>query len=174
MQTLIPSICGFLLAIPLAHFILHAFLSYWRKHILAYYLFSILLFAFVVFICNLVIAPEIPLFSIPNYLLFIAILTIIVSIIIALISLFSLGIKRFLLLAVLKPDAVQQKTFYPGLYKLFPHPAYLAYFCIATASFLILPTQTTFLAWLLFVLTMPMVVLLEEHELNQRTKKGTQ
>lgn len=171
MENYIPMVFGFLIAIPVAHFLLHALLKYWQKHIFAFYTTATVFFLFLIYMANLVIPTTDKLFHLSEILITIATLLIFLSIVVIFFSMKSLGIKRFLLLAVLNPKIVQQKVFYPGLYKFFPHPAYLAYFVIATSSFLILPNKETLYFWLLFTLTMPLLIILEEHELISRTNK---
>ena len=162
-------IAAIMIPIPIAHLWLHALLPFWKKYPRLFYVVAGIFLFF-----SLWLVPGMARFS--PYLFrptpFHTILgwgAMISGLILILSSFFTLGPKRFLVWAVLRPDSVPPRRIQTGPFQFIPHPAYLGYLLIALGN--LLTGGKSYLAGILFytILTLPLIIWFEEHELKERT-----
>lgn len=164
-------IIAFIVPIPIFHLWLHALLDFWKKHPLAYYaicapfwIASFFLFQSIDQLSPYLFTPSETLVKIGYALMTLGALG-------AVSSFLTLGPKRFLMWAVLRPFSTPQKIVSSGPFKCVPHPAYLGYLCAALGDFL-MSGKLYLAATLIFLLALtPLVIYFENRELTQRAKK---
>lgn len=154
--------------VPIIHFWLHALLPWWRKRPVLFYLWALLLF-----FCALSVAPYIA--SISPCIFTPSVITRsfgiglkVIGALAILTSIMTIGIKRFFLWAVLKPESVPKIRIIKGPFKFVPHPAYFGYILLVLGN--LLGSGALYLvgilAWL--VAFLPLVIILEEKEIDAR------
>lgn len=166
---LIPFFTIFLLApIPVLHIFLHAFLGGWKKYPLGLYLTGAVLWVVSYFVAGALqpmneqlFLPSMALIGLAEIIAFLGLLLIIWSFI-------TIGPKRFLLWAVVKPEAVEQKYIKTGPFRLMPHPAYVGYLMAATAAVLATGKVVLFVFFVYSLVLLFIVILLENHEIKNR------
>jgi|GEM_PF-1117339 len=168
---LIPFLTIFLLApIPVIHIFLHAFLGGWKKYPLGLYLTGAVLWVASYFAAGALqpmdgqlFMPSAAIIGLAEIIAFLGLLLIIWSFI-------TIGPKRFLLWAVVKPEAVEQKYIKAGPFRLMPHPAYVGYLMAATAAVLATGKVALFIFLVYSFVLLFVVILLENHEMKKRLK----
>lgn len=162
-----------LLIFPVAivHFWFHALLPTWRKHPVSFYLFAALIWG-ITWVGLRNFAPHsVDLFSPTEPWAMIGKGLKILGLVMAVSSLATLGIRRFFLWAVLRPDSVPKIRFTKGPFAFVPHPAYFGYILIAIGD--VMGTGETYSMITVFVLLAltPLMIWLEEEELRKRLGK---
>lgn len=159
------------LAVPVMHLWLHALLPWWRQRPGRFYVWAGLLACGSLLLAKhwAAVSPQIFIPSgmaqMAGYLLVIFGAGLVLS------SIITLGPRRFFLWAVFYPDAVPRVRIRSGVFKFFPHPAYLAYLLAALGNFL--SNGQLYLLGLLIWATVltPVVIYLEEQELSRRVNE---
>lgn len=162
----------FLLApIPVTHFILHAFLPFWRKYTVWFYLTSMILWILSFFVAVVLARFGTQLFTPLNQLTAVSVVLALFALFMILSSVITIGPKRFFLWAVLKPTTVEQKYIKSGPYYFISHPAYFGYTLITIAAFLATGRAVMFGFFLYTLFLILVVILLENHEIKKRLNK---
>lgn len=81
----------------------------------------------------------------------------------------TLGARRYFLYEVVSPSGKHNRV-QKGPYRFLPHPAYFSYFVIIIAAYLLTGTAAILAVTIEYVVMIPMVVMLENHELKKRLK----
>lgn len=175
MSTFIIFLLIFLLGpIPLFHITLHVFLRLWRKAPHLLYVSATFLWALSLSIASYLYVWPVALFFPPLWLQTFGVIFGVFSIALILWAFFTLGPKRFMVWAVVAPEAVEQKYVKSGPYRLLPHPAYLGYMGTALAAFLATGLASAFGFFIYSLVFLMVVILLENHEMKNRLKDTPQ
>lgn len=160
-------IAAIIAPVPLFHLWLHALLPQWQR-------FPWMVYAWGLFLWILSLALfaklESGLFFIPQKdIKWLGWSLIIFGTISIVSSIITLGMKRFFMWAVLKPDSVTQKHITKGILHFVPHPAYFGYLAISLGNFLSIGEWHLLFLFLYLLIFTPIVIRLEEEELHRRT-----
>lgn len=152
----------------LIHLWLHALLTWWKRCPYVFYALSGLSWVLawkaieiIEPISRIIFAPSFVIEKIGLSLMAIGLAGVILSLV-------SLGPKRFFMWAVFKPESVSQKRITGGIFKFVPHPAYIGYILVALGNFLSSGQFYILIIFLTAIILMPIVIWLEEHELEKR------
>lgn len=157
-----------ILPVPVIHLWLHALLNFWRKQPWNFYIFCALVWIGVGFLINNLNEISLVLFE-PSYALKVCGYILVGFGFAAAISSFvTLGYKRFLVWAVLRPESVKQQKFKIGPFRFLPHPAYIGYIFVAVGNFLTSGALYLLLVLAVAFILMPVVIFLEEEEMVKR------
>ena len=171
MAALIIFLLIFLLGpIPLFHITLHLFLRLWRKAPHLLYVSATVLWALSLSIASYLYAWPAILFVPPVWLQVFGAIFGAFSLSLILWAFFTLGPKRFMVWAVVAPEAVEQKYIKSGPYRVLPHPAYLGYMATALAVLLITGLASAFGFLVYSLVSLMIVILLENNEMKNRLK----
>ena len=163
-------IAAIIATIPLFHFWLHALLAWWRRFPLLLYVWGLGLGIFSVVFFEWIV-PSSQIFQPSSSLKILGWLFVLVSLPVALWSIFTLGLKRFFVWEVLQPESVFKTREESGPFRYLPHPAYISY-VLAAIGLVLVSGQVFTVALLIYMLiVMPIVIWLEEKELETRFKK---
>ncbi|EKD33206.1 MAG: hypothetical protein ACD_76C00068G0003 [uncultured bacterium] len=161
-------ISAILFPIPLINLWLHAFLPFWRRHKRSFPFVALIFWvaSFFWFKKLSVFSPDA--FAPTETMVLVGYALMIIGFLFVILSVLTLGIKRFFLVAVLDPKGVEQVRIKIGVFRHFPHPAYVGYLIVAAGNFL--SSGAIYLGGVLIFLLflMPIIILLEEHELEKR------
>jgi len=156
--------------IPIFHFLLHSFLKFWKKNIKLFYLIVILIWILNGFITLLILKISTVLFSLPQWLIILSNITIFSSLLLIFWSIITLGPREYFLLSTIEQSNIQLKIIKSGPYKTFTHPAYISYILISIFSFLITGKLILLLFNIYFIISIFLVINLEEKELKKRSE----
>lgn len=167
-------IASILAPAPIIHLWFHALLYFWKKNIYVFYawVFTIWLGSFFVF--RHIDPGSSKIFfqyASPAFLYF-GILMRFTGALMVLSSIYTLGIKRFFLWCVLKPetsgcDVVRHK----GPFEFVPHPAYFGYMLLLLGNFFSSGKMYLLYSFIFLFTFMPIVIMLEDEELRDRIKR---
>ncbi|MBI5728527.1 MAG: hypothetical protein HY984_02115 [Candidatus Magasanikbacteria bacterium] len=161
-------IAALMLPIPLAHLWLHALLPWWKKYPRLFYFWGFIIWdgAFAI-VPTLDIISPIAIYP-TSFLRGIGLILIATGLVAIIWSALTLGARRFFVWAVLRPESTSQIRINHGPFEWLPHPAYSGYVLLALGNFLI--NGKLYLAGILLytLITLPIVIWLEDHELGQR------
>lgn len=157
--------------VPIFHFLLHKFLNFWQKNPYLFYLSIILIWILSGFIALIILKMPSLLFITPKWLTILSESIIIFSLFLILWSIKTLGVKRYFLLSVINPIKSEIKIIKSGPYKLFKHPAYLAYCLISISIFLISAKLSILFFNIYYLISIIFIIRLEERELKERLIK---
>ncbi|MBI2426575.1 MAG: hypothetical protein HYV34_01895 [Candidatus Kerfeldbacteria bacterium] len=168
MSPLHTAVLIFLLPIPFFHLLLHAFLPFWRRHPLLTYAMGAVLWIAAAVLAALVRDATWQIYSPPSWLAAPSISIGAIGAFLATWSIATIGPRRFLVWAVLKPENTEQKYIPSGPFRFLSHPAYTGYllvwFALAIGTGYVVFVVSCVLAAMLF----PIVVRLENNELHER------
>lgn len=154
--------------IPIIHFVLHAFLLFWRRHATWFYLMGVI--TWLLFIPPTVVLMKIEntIFTPVNQLLVASAILAIFAFLLIISAVFTISPKRFFLWAVLRPKSVEQKYIRSGPYQFISHPAYFGYILVSLAAF-IATGRVVMLGFFFYTLfSIIAVIVLENHEIKRR------
>lgn len=162
-------IAAIILPVPVFHLWLHALLPMWKKWPLLIYfaaapvwVASFLFFRALDQGAVLMFEPTDALKNFSYVFMAIGICGIILSIA-------TLGIKRFFVWAVLQPESTPKTRIKQGIFHFIPHPAYFGYLLIMLGNFLSTGKFYLALAFIFLLILTPLVIRFEEEELWKRT-----
>lgn len=161
-------IAAIITPVPLFHLWLHALLPFWRKHpLLIYFVALFVWIAVFAYFSWLSLRSEYLFMPSQNYE-FGGYALMALGACGVLGSFFTLGPKRFLVWAVLRPSSAPHTRIAKGIFHFIPHPAYLGHFIISIGNFL--SRGQFYLLYLIIFLAVlfPIVIVLEEEELRRR------
>ena len=160
--------------VPVLHLWLHALLFYWRKRPVFFYLFcgivwlgSFLLFWPLRLIQDQFFAPSTASDVVGRVLMLMGSLGVLSSI-------WALGIRRFFMWAVLKPDALSQVRIHRGPFSFIPHPAYFGYLLVLFGNLLTTGSLLDVSIFCLSFALTPIIIWLEERELKERINENVE
>lgn len=153
--------------LPFAHALLHSALSTWRRRPGNFYTAAIVVWLVVSMVLWSLPRPVL-LFEPGNVMRTIGVVAMVAGAVLVPWAIATLHPKRFFLWAVLHPESVEQVRIGRGPYRLLAHPAYTGYELIALGAFIAsgIPEALALTGWLL--ISMPVVIRLEEQELANR------
>lgn len=154
--------------VPILHLWLHGLLPFWRRRPILFYLFCVLIWIGSFFLFQRLDGMGGLLFLSTSASDFIGRVLMILGTVGVLASLFTLGLRRFFMYAVFKPEVVPRRRISRGPFAVVPHPAYFGYLLVILGN--LFRTGTLSLAIVLAALLAltPMVIWLEERELKER------
>lgn len=162
-------IAAFVLPIPLAHVWLHALLPWWKKHPWAVYVCGILLwigsgwFTWTIQMFSPVVFVPLRILGYLGWAM------VAIGFLAAVWSLKTLGVKRFLVWAVLRPERFpSHERTARGPFRWFPHPAYVGYLVAALGNFLADGRLYLLGVFAVVLILTPVMIWFEEHELRSR------
>ena len=160
--------------IPLFHITLHVFLRLWRRAPHLLYISATILWALSLSLALYAYAWPAALFFPPLWLQVFGIIFGACSVALILWAFFTLGPKRFMVWAVVAPEAVEQRYIKTGPYRLLPHPAYLGYMGTGLSVFLATGLASAFSFFIYSLVFLMIVILLENQEMKNRLKDAPQ
>lgn len=161
-------IIAFTAPIPIVHLFLHAFLPFWRRIPWLFYAFSAAVWAVAIALAWQADRIVEPWFEVPLWLVYVSEWVYILSAVLVVWSILTLGVRRFFLWAVLRPSQVEQKYIKAGPYKFLPHPAYTAYLFFALAGLLSTGSMVMFVYLLYLILFTLLLIQAEAREMKSR------
>ncbi|MBI4063626.1 MAG: hypothetical protein HY401_04920 [Elusimicrobia bacterium] len=157
--------------VPVFHLWLHALLSFWHRRPLLFYFCAAVLWvgAFLGF-SYVEAAFMILLFDPPGAVQLAGIFLIIFGTLGIGLSAYALGLRRFAVWAVLKPESAPRLRVASGVFEWCPHPAYLGHIFIMLGCLALTGKFYIALVVAFQLVIMPIVIWLEEEELRKRTQ----
>ena len=163
-------IAGVIAAVPLFHLWLHGFLNWWRRFPLLLYIWTLAIGLFVIIFFEQVLPPS-QVFKTSTSLEILGWLFISICPLVIMWSLFTLGLKRWFAWGVLRPSSVPNIRERSGPFRYIPHPAYTS-FLLAAMGLILASGQAYAFGLLIYLLiVLPIVMWLEEKELESRLKE---
>ena len=156
--------------IPIIHFVLHGFLSFWRRHPTWFYMMGVITWLLFIPLVVVLMKVEGTVFTPAILSLIISTALTIFALLLIVSAVFTIGPKRFFLWAVLKPKAVEQKYIRSGPYRFISHPAYFGYILISHAAFLATGRMVMLGLFIYTLFSIIAVIALENHEIKGRLK----
>lgn len=167
-------IASILAPVPIIHFWFHGLLYFWKKNPYMFYVWAITLWIGSFFIFRYIdpISPKIFLeYSSPGFL-YAGIFMRFSGALMVLSSMYTLGLKRFFLWCVLKPDAAHcSVVLTKGPFEFLPHPAYFGFMLLLLGNFLSSGKVYVLVCFVFLFTLLPVVMMLEEEELRARAQK---
>ncbi len=159
--------------VPVIHFWFHSLLYFWKKNPYVFYGWTLTIWVGSFFMFRHIdpISPKIFLqYSSPIFL-YVGIFMRFIGALMVLWSMYILGLKRFFLWCVLKPDSpgcrlVMRK----GPFEFLPHPAYFGYMLLLLGNFFSSGKIYILVAFGFLFTFFPIVIMLEDEELKARVK----
>lgn len=162
------AIIAIILPVPIFHLWLHALLPFWKKHPLIAYFLAGLIWVGSFFLMKYFDGISGLIFSPPFSVEIAGRIFMLVGLIGVLLGIYTLGLKRFFVWAVFRPNSVEQTYVKKGIYKFVSHPAYLGYLLAALGDFLYCGKAYLAVAFILLLALTPITIWLEEQELKKR------
>ena len=155
--------------IPLIHLWLHGMRTWWIKRPRIFFGFAILLWILSFFFFSYIDRSFLSQFNPSFELQLIGWILLILGGGLIFYSLFTLGWRRFFLLAVFYPHITPQIHIKKGLFSFFPHPAYAGYLILLLGGILLSGKIYLSLIFIISLILTPLVIFFEEEELKERT-----
>lgn len=156
--------------VPVFHFWLHALLPSWRRAPLLFYAWCGVIWAGAFWFFSKIDPLSRTLFDPVLWQTHLGIALVWIGFSAAIFSICSLGLIRFLMWAVLRPDAAP-KTRLGGLYRAIPHPAYLGYIVVALGSLLQTGSLIAAIVLASQIALTPIMIYFEEREMSERLSR---
>ena len=161
-------VAALIVPVPIVHLWLHALLGWWHERPILFYGWALLVWIGSFFYLDFLRWDSRLLFYPSDSLRFFGWALMLLGCGAILSSILALGVKRFFLWAVLKPDSVDCLRVRSGPFAFLPHPAYMGQVCIMLGNALSSAQAYAWSAFCFVLIAFPLVIVFEERELKER------